>query len=82
MDLVEPMEPPSLQQAGTGGYTITTSNVKDLLHNTSEAPRVQLTSFCTLENLQDFKMDPPRTRADKKQAALVLLSIGPASKQR
>ena len=30
--------------------------------------------FCTLENLQDFKLDPPRTQAKKDQAALVLIS--------
>ena len=28
--------------------------------------------FCTLDNLQDFKLDSPRTR--KKQAAIVLIS--------
>jgi hypothetical protein len=72
--LVESSEPSSLQEAGAGGYKITTTNVKDLLHDTSDGPGVQLTSFCTLENLQDFKLDPPRTHANKKQAALVLIS--------
>ena len=72
--LVESWEPSSLQDAGGGGYKITTSNVKDLLHDTDDARGVQLTSFCTLENLQDFKLDPPRTSANKKQAALVLIS--------
>ena len=72
--LVESSETSSLQQAGAGGYKITTNNVKDLLHDTSEAHSVQLTSFCTLENLQDFKLDPPRTRTNKKQAAIVLIS--------
>jgi len=72
--LVEASEPSSLQEAGAGGYKITTSNVKDLLHDTSDARGVQLTSFCTLENLQNFKLDPPRTHSVKKQAALVLIS--------
>ena len=72
--LVESSETSSLQQAGAGGFKITTNNVKDLLHDTSEAHSVQLTSFCTLENLQDFKLDPPRTRTNKKQAAIVLIS--------
>ena len=72
--LVEASEPSSLQEAGTGGYKITTNNVKDLLHDANDARGVQLTSFCTLENLQDFKLDPPRTQASKKQAALVLIS--------
>ena len=72
--LVEASRPSSLQEAGTGGYKITTNNVKDLLHDANDARGVQLTSFCTLENLQDFKLDPPRTQASKKQAALVLIS--------
>ena len=45
-----------------------------LLHDADDARGFQLTSFCTLENLQDFKLDPPRTQASKKQAALVLIS--------
>ena len=72
--LVEASQPSSLQEAGTGGYNITTNKVKDLLHDANDARGVQLTSFCTLENLQDFKLDPPRTQANKKQAALVLIS--------
>ena len=72
--LVESSEPSHLQEAGAGGYKITTSHVKDLLDDDPEASGVQLTSFCSLENLQDFKLDPPRTQATKKQAALVLIS--------
>ena len=72
--LVEASQPSSLQEAGAGGYKITTNNVKDLLHDANDARGVQLTSFCTLNNLQDFKLDPPRTQANKKQAALVLIS--------
>ena len=72
--LVEASEPSSLQEAGTGGYKITTNNFKDLLHDANDARGVQLISFCTLENLQDFKLDPPRTQASKKQTALVLIS--------
>ena len=72
--LVESSEPSCLQDAGAGGYKIITSNVKDLLDESPDARGVQLTSFCTLENLQDFKLDPPRTHASKKQAALVLIS--------
>ena len=48
--------------------------MNDLLHDGPESSDVQLTSFCSLENLQDFKLDPPRTQAKKKQAALVLIS--------
>ena len=72
--LVESTEPSCLLEAGNGGYKITPSKVKDLLHDSPDARDVQLTSFCTLEHLQDFKLDPPRTQAVKKQAALVLIS--------
>ena len=72
--LVESSEASKLQEAGGGGYKIITDNVKDLLHDSPDAPPVQLSSFCLLDNLQDFKLDPPRTSANKKQAALVLIS--------
>ena len=72
--LIEASEPSGLQDAGNGGYKITTSNVKDLLKDANDARGVQLVSYCTLENLQDFKLDPPRTQTSKKQAALVLIS--------
>ena len=74
LGLGEASEPSKLESAGTGGYKITTKNVKDLLHDDNGTSGVQLTSFCTLENLQDFKLDPPRTQASKKQAALMLIS--------
>ena len=40
------------------------------------APRAHTStpSFCALENLQNFKSDPPRTQAKKTQSALVLIS--------
>ena len=63
-----------LQQAGAGGYQITTSHVEDLLHDGSKDAGVQLTSSCALENPHDFKLDPPRTQANQLQAALVLIS--------
>ena len=72
--LVESSEASTLQQTGGGGYKIVTNNVKDLLHDSPDAPSVQLTSFCLLANLQDFKLDPPRSIANKKQTALVLIS--------
>ena len=72
--LVESSEASTLQETGGGGYKIVTNNVKDLLHDSPDAPSVQLTSFCLLANLQDFKLNPPRSSANKKQAALVLIS--------
>ena len=72
--LVESSEASKLQETGAGGFKITTSNVKDLLHDDPDAQAVQLISFCSLDNLQGFKLDPPRTQAIKKQATLVLIS--------
>ena len=46
----------------------------DLLNDDAEAQAVQLTSLCSLNSLEDFKLDPPRTRTNKKQPALVLIS--------
>ena len=60
--LVESSEASHLQKAGAGGYKITTIHVKDILHDGPESSDAQLPSFCSLENLQDFKLDPPRTR--------------------
>ena len=59
---------------GAQGFKIITSNVKDLLQDGQESPGVELTSFCSLSNLQDFKLDPPRVQATKTQAALVVIS--------
>ena len=75
--LVESSEPSNLQKAGDGGYNITTFLAKALLHDGPESPDVHPVSFCSLENLQDFKLDPPRTQAKKRQAALVLISSAP-----
>ena len=75
LGLVESSEASVLQKTGEEGYNITTNNVKDILHYGPDTPVYQLTSFCSLENLQDFKLDPPRSQSDKqKQAALVLIS--------
>ena len=72
--LVESSEASNLQTTGPDGYKITTNHVEDILHDGPESSDVQLTSFCSLENLQDFKLDPPRTQAKRKQAALVPIS--------
>ncbi|CAK0810015.1 unnamed protein product [Prorocentrum cordatum] len=45
--LAEASQPSTLQEAGAGGYRITTNNVKDLLREANDAPGAQLTSFCT-----------------------------------
>ena len=48
--------------------------MRDLLHDGPRSSDVELVSFCSLDNLQDFKFDPPRTRQKTTQAALVLIS--------
>ena len=75
--LVESSEASTIQQWGGGGYTIMTRGVKDLLQDGPHSSDVELVSFCSLENLQHFRLDPPRLRVDKKQAALVLISSVP-----
>ena len=63
-----------VQKTGEPGYRVVTNDVQDLLSDTVATQGVQLTSCCTLQNLQDFKLDPPHTSPSKKQAALVLIS--------
>ena len=46
--------------------------MKDMLDDSPTAATVTLTSFCSIKNIQDFKLDPPRT--EKAQTALVLIS--------
>ena len=60
--------------AGDGGHKLLTKNVVDLLQTDSAAQPVaqrqfELTSFCTLENVTDLKLDPPK--GAKEQAALI-----------
>jgi hypothetical protein len=68
--LVEATAAGKMEQLGVDGFKLTTT-VKDVL-----APRISakftLTAFCTLANLQDFKLDPPR--GTHKQTALVVIS--------
>ena len=60
--------------AGDGGYKLVTRDVVDLLQTDSAAQpgaqrQFEITSFCTLDNVTDFKLDPPKH--EKEQAALV-----------
>ena len=59
-----------LLDAGTDGFMLVNDTVRDLTEMSGEA--YEVTSYCSLRNLQDFKLDPPRTA--KQQAALVVLS--------
>ena len=68
--LVEATAAGKMEQLGVDGFKLTTT-VKDVLAPTISA-KFTLTAFCTLANLQDFKLDPPR--GTQKQTALVVIS--------
>ena len=56
--------------AGAGGHKLVTDDVVDLLPASSEVPQKYIViSFCTLDTVTDFKLDP-QGRA-KTQAALI-----------
>ena len=59
-------------QVGASGHKLVTPNVVDLLRSDSaEQPgcKYEIVTFCTLETVTDFKLDPPRNA--KEQAALI-----------
>ena len=53
------------------GCKLVTKNVKDVLAP-NNSTTYTITTFCTLSNLQDFKLDPPR--GTKTTTALVVIS--------
>jgi hypothetical protein len=57
--------------AGAGGHKLVTDNVVDFLHTDGAVAqeKYKLTSFCTLDNVADFELDPPKNA--KVQAALI-----------
>ena len=63
---------------GSSGHKLVTPNVVDLLHTDSaEQPgtaphrqcKYEIVTFCTLDNVTDYKLDPPKNA--KEQAALI-----------
>ena len=58
-------------QQGETGYMVETDDVSDWLqtHSAEESCKYKLVSFCNLDNLMDFKLDPQK--GEKCQAALV-----------
>ena len=58
-------------EAGAGGHKLVTDGVVDYLSPGSDATKKKytLTSFCTLDTVTDFKLDPPSR--SKSQAALI-----------
>ena len=61
-------------KAGAGGHKLVTEDVVDFLEEASDAAqkKYSLISFCTLETVTDFKLDPQR--GAKSQAALISLT--------
>ena len=60
--------------AGASGHKLVTDDVVDFLEEVSDAARKKysLTSFCTLETVTDFKLDPQK--GARSQAALISLT--------
>ena len=69
--LVEATATGEMVKLGDEGYKLVTKGVKDVLSPANPATYT-LTAFCTLANLQDFKLDPPR--GTKKQTALIVIA--------
>ena len=69
--LVKATTKSEMVELGTAGYELITKGVKDVLapHNPTT---YTLTAFCTLSNLQDFKLDPPR--GAKTTTSLVVIA--------
>jgi len=59
---------------GAGGHKLVTDDVVDFLQEGSDASqkKYSLISFCTLDNVTDFKLDPQR--GAKSQVALISLT--------
>ena len=69
--IIEATTAGDLEPMGDNGYKLTTHGVKDLIQPEND-PTYTLTAFCTLDNLQDFKLDPPR--GTKTTNALIVIS--------
>ena len=74
--LVEASASGEVEKIGEDGLKLTTRGVKDPFHSCVEQPaesvQYTLTAFCTMDSLQDFKLDPPR--GSKSQHAIVIIS--------
>ena len=60
---------------GNGGFKVINKGVRDALFDSAAQPdpvSYTLTAFCTKDNLQDFKLDPPR--GSKFQYALIAVT--------
>ena len=67
--LVAASGPSTLSSIGAEGHKLVNDTVRDLTEESEQL--YELTSYCSLDNLQDFKLDPPKKK--KQQAAMVVL---------
>ena len=72
--LVQSTKPSKLSDAGTGGHKLVTDNVCDFVSTSSNDAQKHftVTSFCTLDTVTDFKLNPPGR--NKNQVALIVVS--------
>ena len=72
--LVQSTKPSKLSDAGTGGHKLVTDNVCDYVSTSSNDAQKHftVTSFCTLDTVTDFKLNPPSR--GKNQVALIVVS--------
>ena len=63
-----------MESIGDNGYKLITQGVKDALGTSAAQPGARvftLTAVCTLETLQDFKLDPPRGSKSQHDVTIV-----------
>ncbi len=65
------------------GYKVTTLGIKDALGSTSDATdhsadTIAVTGFCGLDDVLNFKLDPPRGPKKTRMAAILVTSVGEA----
>ena len=69
--LVEASQASDMQKIADDGFKLTTAGVRDLLAP-EDTTLYTLIAFCTIKNVQDFQLAPPRGR--KNQHALIIIS--------
>ena len=75
--LVVSTQKSSISRTSADGYKVVTDNVVDLLRTEADeecdaSPKYQIISFARLDDLMEFKLDPPRKHKD--QAALITVT--------
>ena len=61
-----------LSKAGAGGHKLVNDEVVDFLEEACDGKKHSLTSFCSLETVTDFKLNPQK--GVRGQAALISLT--------